>query len=275
MRGFLLLAHPMLFPYTRRFLRLFAELLADFLHLIGLTVQNAVLCAGFLLRGRFSVRHFLEQAAFIGVDALGISLILTLFSGMVIALQIAQELTRQGAGEFVGALVSMAVLRELAPIMTGFAVIAMVGSAYSAELATMQIQKQVDALKVLQVHPVRYLILPRLCAGIVMMPMMTILTAMAGIVGGMVISYFIGDLNYNNYMESVWRQVQTKDIFGALLKAGVFGSLIVLLSTTIGLKTRGGAKEVGEATTQAVVWSFIAMAIADYILSFLIFAGEV
>jgi phospholipid/cholesterol/gamma-HCH transport system permease protein len=187
---------------------------------------------------------------------------------------VAQELTKQGAGELVGALVSIAILRELAPIMTGFAVIAMVGSAYSAELATMQIQKQIDALKVLHVNPIRYLVLPRVLAATCMLPLMTILTAMAGIVGGMVISYFIGGLNYNNYLESVWRQVETKDVLGAMLKAGVFGALIAMLSTTIGLRTKGGAKEVGTATTRAVVWSFVAMALADYVLSFLLFKGD-
>lgn len=262
-----------LFPYTRRLVQIIVGETSRFLYLVGLTVQNASESFKFLMKGRLSFKHFAEQAAFIGVDALGISLILTLFSGMVIALQVAQELTKQGAGQFVGALVAISILRELAPIMTGFAVIAMVGSAYSAELATMQIQKQIDALKMLHVDPVRYLILPRLSAAIVMLPMMTILTAMAGIVGGMVVSYFIADLNYNNYLESVWRQVETVDIMGTLLKASVFGALIVLLSTTIGLNTSGGAKEVGIATTRAVVWSFIAMAIADYVLSFLLFGG--
>ncbi len=243
----------------------------DFLYRLGLATQNTLQTAYFILKGRLSKNLFAQQAAFIGVDALGISLILTLFSGMVIALQVAQELTKQGAGNFVGALVAIAILRELAPIMTGFSVIAMVGSAYSAELATMQIQKQIDALRMLRVDPVRYLVVPRLCAAVAMLPLMTILTAMAGIVGGMVVSYVVADLNYNNYMESVWRQVETRDILGAMFKASVFGALIVTFSTTIGLNTKGGAKEVGESTTRAVVWSFIAMAIADYVLSFLLF----
>lgn len=263
-----------LFPVTRYFGRLLVKEAQNLLYTIGLATKNLGVSLYYLLKGRLSFRHFMEQSSFIGLDALGISLILTLFSGMVIALQVAKELTRQGAGEFVGGLVSISILRELAPIMTGFAVIAMVGSAYSAELATMQIQKQVDALKMLHVNPIRYLILPRVCAAVCMLPLMTILTAMAGIVGGMVISYFVGDLNYNNFLESVWRQIETKDILGAMAKAGVFGALIALLSTTIGLSTSGGSKEVGVATTRAVVWSFVAMAIADYLLSFLLFAGE-
>jgi phospholipid/cholesterol/gamma-HCH transport system permease protein len=266
-------AKTQLFPYTRRFLGVSREFSLDVLFLVGLAVQNTGATLKHIFKRRLSMRHFFEQASFIGVDSLGISLILTLFSGMVIALQVSQELTRQGAGELVGALVATAILRELAPIMTGFAVIAMVGSAYSAELATMKIQKQVDALQVLHVDPLRYLVAPRFAAAFCMLPLMTILTAMAGIVGGMVVSYWIGGLNYNSYMESVWRQIEPGDVGGAMLKAGVFGMIIVILSTTIGLSTSGGAKEVGASTTKAVVWSFIAMAIADYVLSFLLFSG--
>ncbi len=266
-------SQPQLFPLTRLLVRLLLSELNALLYTLGLAAHHLKTACLYFLSGKLSLKQYLEQAAFIGVDALGISLILTLFSGMVIALQVAQELTKQGAGELVGALVSMAILRELAPVMTGFAVISMVGSAYSAELATMTIQNQVDALKVLHVNPVRYLILPRVCASMTMLPLMTILTAMAGIVGGMVISYFIGGLNYNNYLESVWRQVQPHDIYGALVKAAVFGGLIALLSTTIGLSTTGGSREVGISTTRAVVWSFIAMSIADFVLSFIFFSG--
>ncbi len=270
----ILVRQSQLFPYTRFLGQKLFEGSSSFLYVLGNTACNTKQTFYYLLKGRLTWQPFLEQAAFIGLDAIGISLILTLFSGMVIALQIAQELTKQGAGEFVGALVAISILRELAPIMTGFAVIAMVGSAYSAELATMQIQKQVDALKVLHVDPIRYLVLPRFCAACCMLPLMTILTAMAGIVGGMVVSHVIGGLNYNNYLESVWRQVQTKDIVGTMLKAGVFGALITLFSTSIGLQTTGGSKDVGDATTRAVVWSFVAMAIADYVLSFLLFYGS-
>ncbi len=268
------MAKPMLFPYTRHFLRGFLRARDELFYIAGLASRNLGLVIRFFWERRLSARHFYEQAAFIGVDALGISLIMTLFSGMVIALQVAQELTKQGAGELVGALVAMAILRELAPLMTGFAVIAMVGSAYAAELATMKIQKQIDALLVMHVNTVRYLSLHRVAAAGGVLARMPMLTAMAGIVGGMVISYLIGGLNYNNFLESVWRQVETRDITGAMLKAGVFGALIILLSTTIGLNTSGGSREVGAATTRAVVWSFVAMAVADYVLTFLLFAGE-
>lgn len=120
----------------------------------------------------------------------------------------------------------------------------------------------------------RYIVLPRLLAGIVALPMMTLLTGLAGIIGGMMISYYIGELNPTTFLESVWSNTKPTDLSGALIKSSVFGALIVTLSCTIGLNTKGGAKDVGDATTRAVVWTFIAMALADYALSFILFGGD-
>lgn len=262
-----------LFPYSRPLLHIYLRLTSNLLYFIGTVMHQVRLLLQYLVQGRLSVEHWMDHMAFIGVDALGVSLLLTLFAGMVMALQVAQELSRQGGSELVGGLVAMTILREMAPIMTGFAVISMVGSAYCAELATMKTQQQVDALKVLHVSPLRYLVLPRLLAGTLALPMMTCLSAMAGIVGAMVISYYLADLNPHQFMESAWQYTQTRDIVGALLKSSVFGFLIVLISATIGLNTSGGARQVGLSTTQAVVYSFMAMAIADFVLSFLFFGG--
>lgn len=262
-----------LFPLTRQALGWLNEQAHAIALVLGQAVETAGEAGRFLLKGRLSLRETIAQISFIGVDALGISLILTLFAGMVIALQVAQELTKQGAGQLVGGLVAISVLRELAPIMTGFAVIAMVGSAYAAEISTMKIQKQVDALDVFKVNPIRYLVLPRLVAGLVSLPMMTALTSLAGLVGGMMVAYFIADLNTNLFLESVWQYTEPKDLVGALLKAAVFGGLIVIFSTTIGLQTTGGSKEVGISTTRAVVWSVVAMAVADFVLSYIMFGG--
>lgn len=228
---------------------------------------------GFLVRGRIGWRHTMDQAAFVGVDALGVSMILVTFSAMVIALQVAQEMARQGAGEYVGALVSLAVLRELAPIMTGVAITAMAGSAFAAELSTMRITSQIDALRTLQMSPARYLALPRVLASILVTPMMTLMTAIVGILAGMVISYWLADVQFLAYLDSVWRQTSFRDVGAMLIKSSVFGFLIAILSTSIGLNTRGGAKDVGVATTRAVVWSFLSVAVCDYILTYLIYGS--
>lgn len=263
-----------LFPLTRRLLLFAADETRDLFLTIGQATQNTITLTGFVLKGKFNPKHYFQQASFIGIDSLGIALVMVTFSGMVISLQIAKEMAKQGAGNYIGALVSLAILRELAPVMTALAVIAMAGSAFAAELSTMQITKQIDALRVLHVHPVRYLVMPRVLAAITMMPLMTCITAFSGIMGGMVVSWMLADIHPGSYLDSVWYQTEFKDIFASLLKAGVFGFLIAILSTTIGINTSGGAKEVGIATTRAVVWSFVASAILDYLLTYFIYGSN-
>ncbi len=245
-----------------------------FLDTLGTAVYNAREIVGFFFTGRFGFKQFVQQLAFVGIDTFGISLIMVVFSGMVISLQISKEMVRQGAADYVGALVSLAMVRELAPIMTAFSVIAMAGSAYAAELSTMQITNQVSALKVLHVNPIRYLVMPRVLAGIVALPLMTIITAVAGILGGMVIANLIADLSYGKYLDSVWHQIELRDIIAMMLKSSVFGFIIFSMATTIGINTTGGSREVGVATTRAVVWSFVLMAIFDYVLTFLIYGTK-
>lgn len=263
-----------LFPYTRKLLGYLGKRSQEIFWLIGVVVENTKALTGFVSKGRLSWKHFFQQASFIGTDTLSVALVMTTFSGMVIALQIATEMAKQGAGNYVGALVSLAILRELAPIMTGFSVIAMAGSAFAAELSSMQITKQVDALRVLHIHPIRYLVLPRVLAGILILPLMTIITSFSGIMGGMVVSNLLAGIHPGAYLESVWQQTDLKDILACLLKAGVFGYLIAIFSTTIGITTTGGAKEVGQATTRAVVWSFLSMAIFDFLLTYLIYGSK-
>lgn len=263
-----------LFPYTRKALAAMRREWSVFLDTLGSAVLYSGEIARFIASGQFNFRHFIQQMSFVGMDTLAISLIMTTFSGMVIALQISKEMAKQGAGDYVGALVSMALIRELAPIMTSFAVIAMAGSAYAAELSSMQITSQVSALKVLHVSPVRYLLMPRVLAGIVALPLMNVITAIAGILGGLFVSHFVADISIGQYLDSVWNQTEPKDVFAMLLKSSVFGFIIFSISTTIGLNTTGGSREVGAATTRAVVWSFVLMAIFDYVLTYLIYGSQ-
>lgn len=265
---------PLLFPTTRRLLARVSKDWWNFVYYIGLVVQYTKAIVGYLFQGRMSWQDFYQQAAFVGIDTLGICLIMNTMTGMVIALQLATEMEKQGAGNFVGALVSLAMLRELAPIMTGFSVIAMAGSAYAAELSTMKITSQVDALRVLHIHPTRYLIVPRVVAGVFVLPLMTVITGYAGILGGLLISTLMTDVSAQTYLDSVWNQTSLKDIFSCLLKAGVFGYVIMMISTTVGINTNGGSREVGQATTMAVVWSFIMMAIMDFILTYIIYGTK-
>lgn len=265
---------PAMFPSTRRFVRWLVHQAEGGLNVVGQSVWTLFETARYLVRGKVSFAQFIQQANFIGLDTFGIALIMVVVSDMIIALQLADEMARQGAGTLVGALISIATLRELAPIMTCVSVIALAGAAYAAELATMKITQQVDALQTFHISPVRFLVVPRLLAGAIVVPMLTLLTATLGILAAMWVCTWMADITPTVYLESVWQQASYKDIFTMLLKASVFGILIVSISTSIGLSTRGGAKEVGEATTRAVVWAFVSTAIADYIITTLIYGAH-
>lgn len=263
-----------LFPYTRKALASLQKEWGLFLDTLGHATLNALAVIRYLLQGQFNLRHFNQQLAFVGIDTLGISLIMTTFSGMVIALQMAKEMAKQGAGGFVGALVSLALIREMAPIMTAFAVIAMAGSAYAAELSAMRITNQIDALEVLHVNPIRYLLMPRVLAGMTALPLMTIITAISGILGGLLISMVFANMEPGIYLDSVKNQTEIKDVLAMIFKSSVFGFIVFLISTTIGLNVRGGSREVGIATTRAVVFSFVLMAILDYVITYLIYGSN-
>lgn len=260
-----------LFPLTRGFLGRVRHELAQGVWLIGAIIEQTGTVFRYVIRGKVDRRAVLAHASFVGTDTLGIALVMTTMTGMVIALQVAKEMAKQGAGNMVGALVSLALLRELAPIMTAFSVIALAGSAFAAEISTMKINSQIDALRVLHVNPTRYLVLPRVLATVLMLPLITIITTFAGILGGMLVSGWIGDVSPTLYFHSVWTQTEVKDILAALLKAAVFGYLLSIVATTLALQVEGGAREVGSTTTRTVVWSFVAMAVFDYILTYLIY----
>jgi phospholipid/cholesterol/gamma-HCH transport system permease protein len=263
-----------LFPISGWALRTVVSQARTLLMHVGQAMQLLIECGKALISGGFRFNHFLEQAAFSGVDTLPVALVLTAFAGMVISLQVAQEMTKQGASTFVGALVSLALVRELAPIMTGFSLIAMGGAAYAAEITTMKANNQLDALTVLHLSPVRYLMLPRLLAMGVTLPLLTLLTGYCGLVGAQWVAHATADLSGTIFWDSVWQQTHLYDIMGALLKAAVFGVSTALISCTVGFTAPGTASQVGQATTRAVVISFVAMALLDFGLSYLLYGGR-
>lgn len=265
---------PGFFPATRWLLRGVEVKLVGILSRLGQAIQLLMDCARGVLAGGLRWSHVLEQSAFTGVDTLPVALILTSFAGMVISLQVAQEMTRQGAASFVGALVSLALVRELAPIMTAFSLIAMAGSAYAAEITTMKANNQLDALSVLHLSPVRYLMLPRLLAMTFTLPLLTMLTGFCGLVAAQWVATASADLSASIFWDSVIQQTDLYDVMGAMLKAAVFGLSTALISCTVGFTSPGNASEVGRATTRAVVTSFIAMALLDFALSYLLYGGR-
>lgn len=245
--------------------------LRDWFETIGEIGANFLETVKFILKGSIHLRNTMEQSSRFGVDSLLMTLSMVGVSGMIIALQLAYEMVRQGAGHYVGMLVTAMIIREIGPVMGAFAVTSMVGSSIAAELGTMKVSEQIDAMKVLGVNPIYYLIVPRVIAGFLIMPFIIVLANLTGIIGGMLTSNLVSGLSFLNYIDSTSRGVCVKDIYVSLVKASVFGGLIALVSSSIGFKTSGGAKEVGNSTTKAVVWSFIAIVISDYIISLLFF----
>ncbi len=230
---------------------------------------------GFYLRDVFfltvklkvDIKKILYEASRIGVDSIVLTIMISALAGMIISLQLALEMVKQGAGNFVGAFVTLVMLKELGPIMAAFSVVFMEGSSIAAEIGSMKVTDQVSAMKTLNVNPIQYIIAPKVLAGMLIMPFVVVIACITGIIGGLFTSVTNTELTITAYLESVHLGLWLKDIAAALIKGIVFGGAIAVISSVIGYQTTGGALDVGKATTKAVVWSIIAVAVFDYIIS--------
>ena len=220
-----------------------------------------------MLKGKVSLKKVIAEAARIGVDSLPLVMMISWLAGMIISLQLAAEMVKQGGGNFVGAFVTLVMLKELGPIMAAFAIVFMEGSSIAAEIASMKVTEQVDAIKTLKVNPIQYLIAPKVFAGIIIVPLSVIIASTTGIFGGLFTSVAHTELTAVGYLESVRTGLFMKDICSSLVKGAVFGGIIAVVCATIGYETKGGALDVGKATTKGVVWSITIAAIFDYIIS--------
>ena len=238
---------------------------------IGQCAINLIKSLKYIFSGRISVKNTLIQSAIIGCDSAGIAIVISLMAGAVLALQVSKQFVLSGADAYVGGLVSMAIIREMAPIFASLAIGARAGTAIAAEIGNMQVTDQIDAMKTLQVDPVSYLLVPRLIAGTVMVPLITIIAETIGVLGGMVVSSVTVGIHHNRYLNSVWLYTNINDIKVSLIKAAVFGLLISLICSTHGLMTKGGAKEVGQSTTNAAISTTLAILITDYLLTWMFF----
>jgi phospholipid/cholesterol/gamma-HCH transport system permease protein len=225
----------------------------------------------YLTQRRLNVTHFMAQLAYIGFDSLPIALIINIVAGCVLSLHTSKSFAVSGADEYVGGLLALAIVREVGPIFTALAVGSRSGTAISAEIANMSVTQQVDALNVLQVSPIRYLMLPRLLAAVVAMPLIAVLAEAAGMLSGMIVAKNVSMIDYHLYLNSVWRFLTPHDIEVSLFKSVVFGGLMALISVLMGLNARGGARQVGLATTQSTVWTAVTVLIADFFLTWIFF----
>jgi phospholipid/cholesterol/gamma-HCH transport system permease protein len=224
-----------------------------------------------ILQARIEPRETLHQMAFIGAASAPIVALTSAFTGAVVTLYSASLLVDVGGGGFVGGAIALAMTRELAPILTGIMVTARCGSAIAAQLGTMKITEQIDALRALAVSPVQYLVIPRVLASLAMFPMLCMIANGAGVLGGWAVAQAFG-VSTNSFLQSIRLLTEPFDLIGGLIKTLAFALIVSLVSCQQGLGTRGGAAGVGHATTRAVVLSMVLIFAANYFLADLLFA---
>ncbi|MBI3307150.1 MAG: ABC transporter permease [Candidatus Omnitrophica bacterium] len=207
--------------------------------------------------------HIFHQMVLIGVDSLGIVALVAASVGTVLALQAAYQLKQFGAVMYTGSLVSVSMSRELGPLVAAIVISGRIGARMAAELGTMKVQEEIDALTTIGLNPIRYLVVPRCIALLVMLPCLTIITDVVGMLGGFLIGTFSVGINPYVYLAKNFDAMVLKDIYTGLAKSAVFALLIALVSCHQGLSVEGGAEGVGKATTQAVVISIVLIIVVD------------
>lgn len=235
---------------------------------IGLFVYDTLVT---LFTTRLRLKRVFFQMQYIGISSLTIVFLVGIAVGAVLALQSYIGLERFGSTQFVGPIVFLSMTREFGPVFTAIMVIGRAGSAMTAELGSMRISEQIDALQTLCIDPIQYLIVPRVVATTIILPFLSIFCTYFGIMAGYVTSVHLLNINPETYMEAIRANAELKDIMNGLIKAVIFGFLLSIIATYKGYITRGGAKGLGLATTQSVVYANVTIVIADYILTSLMF----
>lgn len=217
------------------------------------------------------ISHIFQQIVRIGVQAIPMAALTAFSVGFTLAMEGAKELQSLGAADHAPGLVALTLLRELGPMLICVIVIGRSGSAVTAELGTMKVSEEIEALKAMAIDPVRFLVVPRFIAMLVMLPVMTIFGNCIGMFGGWTISHFFFDMDTSNYILHSLERANVWDLWSGIIKSFVFAWLVITIACDTGLNVEGGAEGVGLATTQSVVRSLLAMLIANAILTALFF----
>jgi phospholipid/cholesterol/gamma-HCH transport system permease protein len=234
--------------------------LGQFTLLAGQTARAAV-------RPRFPGLELLRQLEAIGARSSTIVLITALFTGMVLALQTGIALARFGAKPYVGAVVGLSLARELGPVLTALMVGGRVGAGITAEIGAMQVTEQVDAIRSMGADPVQKLVLPRVVAATLALPLLTILADVLGVLGGLLLAWTQFGIDPNFYLQTISNTVNVEDLFSGVVKTFVFGWLIAMVACSVALQTTGGTVGVGRATTRTVVAASIGVLVTDFFLT--------
>jgi phospholipid/cholesterol/gamma-HCH transport system permease protein len=220
-------------------------------------------------RGRpVSGRAFSQQSVRTGPRALGVVFLVNLFIGMILALIGGNILQTLGFVHYVGDLITQGIVVELGPLLTGVIMTGFIGAALAAEIGTMVVSEEITAIRTMALNPVRYIVAPRLLAVVLMVPMLTLLGDILGILGGWLVASSVLDVPTTTFFHRAWAEFEPIDVWRGLVKAGVFGAIIGAVGCYRGFQVQGGAEGVGRATTSAVVTSILWIVVADAILNY-------
>ncbi|WP_372795418.1 MlaE family ABC transporter permease [Pontiella sp.] len=217
--------------------------------------------------GKRSRHETVSQLFVTGIKSLAVITVVALFTGMILALQTGLELRRYGQEVFIGSAVSVSMVREMGPFMTGLIIAASVGSAIAAQLGTMTVSEEIAALEVMSINPNRFLVMPRLVALCVMMPILTVYTNILGIMGGAVVGSTQLGVSVTSYMDNATQFATNKDLYVGLFKAFIFGIIITTVACHQGFMTTEGAVGVGKATRRSVIISFLVILVVGYMVT--------
>lgn len=261
----------MIKKYTENFLRALGKPLVNSVFRLGQLTMFIIQAIYNCFTPPFYLKLLFRQIVEIGFYSLPVVALTTVFAGMVIALQTHTGFSSYGAESAISSVVLIAVTRELAPAFSGLMVAGRVGAAMAAELGTMRVTEQIDALSTLSTNPFKYLIAPRVLASVIVVPLLVMVGDVIGIFGGYLVAIYQLDFNSANYINNTVNELEALDIIIGLVKGAVFGLIISLIGCYNGYKSRGGAQGVGEATTNAVVASSILILIFNYIITGMFF----
>ena len=240
---------------------------------LGSLVQFAGQSVAHVVLPPFYGRQCVKQMVIIGYYSLPVVGLTAVFTGMVLALQSYTGFSRFSAEAAIPNIVVLAVTRELGPVLAGLMVSGRVGASIAAEIGTMRVTEQIDALITLTTHPFKYLIVPRVVAGVVVLPVLVLVADIIGVMGGFLVSVFRLDFNGAVYLANTWEFLRFNDVASGLVKASVFGFIITVMGCYHGFYSKGGAEGVGRATTLAVVNGSILILFFNYILTGIFFAS--
>ena len=243
----------------------------DFLAAVGRLALFVWAAIGGILRPPFYTKMLLKQLVELGYYSLPVVGMTALFTGAALALQTYSGFSRFNAESSVAIVVVLAITRELGPVMAGLMVAGRIGASYAAEIGTMRVTEQIDALTTLSTDPYKYLVLPRLLAGLTMLPVLVLVGDILGVFGGYLVSVHKLHFAPMPYLKSTAQYLESKDVISGLIKASVFGFIVSLMGCFHGFHSKGGAQGVGSATTHAVVSASILILLSNYVLTALLF----